>query len=215
MDRQKQLIASLVKNGVLKTPAIQRAFEHIDRKYFIPHELAADAYEDTALPIGEGQTISQPYTVAFMLELLRPKAGDHIVDIGYGSGWQTALLADIVGAHGTIYAIERISELCALGKQNVAKYPEHEKQVEFFCQDATPGLPDTAQRIGGFDGIIAAADVRTVPKSWREQIKIGGRLVYPGEGTIYAELKRAKDSFEKTEYPGFIFVPFISDHKPA
>jgi protein-L-isoaspartate(D-aspartate) O-methyltransferase len=148
-----------------------------------------------------------------MLELLRPKAGDRIIDIGYGSGWQTALLADIVSTHGTVYAIERVPNLCALGKRNVANYPEHAKRVEFFCQDATPGLPDIAQHIGEFDGIIAAADVRTVPQSWREQLTIGGRLVYPSEGVIYAELKRAKDTFEKTGHPGFIFVPFVSNRQ--
>ncbi|MCD6283661.1 protein-L-isoaspartate O-methyltransferase, partial [bacterium] len=91
------LIQQLISEGYLKTPEIIKAFREIDRKDFVPSYLKKEAYINAPLPIGFGQTISQPLTVAFMLELLQPKRGDKILDIGSGSGWTTALLAYIVG----------------------------------------------------------------------------------------------------------------------
>ena len=90
-------IDGFIKQGVLKTPAIIEAFKKIDRADFVTPELKERAYINEPLPIGEGQTISQPYTVAFMLELLQPESGNKIFEIGFGSGWQTAILAEIVG----------------------------------------------------------------------------------------------------------------------
>lgn len=203
------LIALLEKNGVLKTPAIREALLRVDRKHFVPSELAEFAYDDAALPLPGGQTISQPYTVAFMLELLQPNSGDRIMDVGYGSGWQTALLAAIVGDAGKIFAIERAETLCDFGKQNVEKYPELFRRAEFYCQNAEPGLADAASAIGGFDGIIAAAEVSRVPSAWREQLKTGGRMVYPKAGSVFFEMKQDSGAFETEEYPGFAFVPFI------
>src|SRR3989344_4989772 len=106
----------LIKKGVLKNPRLVEAFKKVDRKNFIPESEKDLAYIDEPLPIGEGQTISQPWTVAFMLELLVPKPNDNILEIGYGSGWQTALLA-ACGAN--VWAIERIDKLCELGKTNL------------------------------------------------------------------------------------------------
>ena len=97
----KYLIKELMAEGILKTPSIIEAFEKVDRKDFVPEELKDKAYLNTPLPIGYGQTISQPLTVAFMLELLQPQAGDKVLEIGSGSGWQTALLAHMVsGGNG-------------------------------------------------------------------------------------------------------------------
>ena len=92
----KYLIKELMEEGILKTPSIIGAFEKVDRKDFVPEELKDKAYLNTPLPIGYGQTISQPLTVAFMLELLQPQTGDKVLEVGSGSGWQTALLACIV-----------------------------------------------------------------------------------------------------------------------
>lgn len=206
---KKKLIEKLVQNGVLRSPFVLSAFGKIDRKDFVPKELADSAYEDTALPIGWSQTISQPYVVAFMLELLEPKAGNHVIDVGHGSAWQTALLAEIVGESGKVYAIELVKELCAFGKSNLAKYPRLAKRVAFYCTNAASGLPHIAKEIGGFDAIIAAATVFEVPKAWREQLKVGGRLVYPKQGSIFKEIKKSGDSFEISEYHGFAFVPFV------
>ncbi|OHA08450.1 MAG: hypothetical protein A3A44_00895 [Candidatus Sungbacteria bacterium RIFCSPLOWO2_01_FULL_60_25] len=209
MHTLDELIASLRAKGVLKSARIARAFGRVDRKDFVPAEFVERAYDDTALPIGEGQTISQPYTVVFMLELLAPEASERIVDVGYGSGWQTALLAELVGKRGRVYAIELLPNRCASGKANVEKYPALASRVDFYCENAAPGLPAVAREVGGFDGIIAAAEVREVPPAWREQLKIGGRLVYPRASSIFREVKKADGAFDAKEYAGFAFVPFV------
>jgi len=203
------LIESLEEKGVLKLVLVKKALKTIDRRKFVPMDLQNLAYLDSPLPIGDGQTISQPYTVIFMLELLEPKKGESIMDIGYGSGWQTALLAEIVGEAGSVYAFERIKILCDLGKANVSKYSNLLERVKFFCQDASSGLPEQA---GCLDGIIVAAEVREVPSSWRQQLKIGGRMVYPRAGAICKEIKEDAEKFSIATYPGFAFVPFIKEY---
>ena len=114
----KYLIKELIEEGVLKTPSIIEAFEKIDRKDFTPEGLRDKAYLNTPLPIGYGQTISQPFTVAFMLELLQPQSGDKVLEVGSGSGWQTTLLASIVGNFpidgGKVFALELIPELMTI-----------------------------------------------------------------------------------------------------
>jgi protein-L-isoaspartate(D-aspartate) O-methyltransferase len=203
----QNLIESLKKKGVLKTPSIIEAFEKIDRKDFVLGEYKDMAYIDEALPTLGGQTISQPYTVAFMLELLQPKAGDKILDIGAGSGWQTALLAYIVGEKGEIYSMEIIPEVCEFGKTNVSKYNFIEKGiVEWFCQSAEKGLPEKAP----FDGIIAAAALgNKAPDEWLLQLKQCGRLVVPIKNSIWLFVKKSDNNFEQHEYQGFTFVPFV------
>lgn len=226
-EKLKNLVNNLKNIGVLKTPAIIEAFLKIDRADFMPENSKSLAYIDEALAIGQNQTISQPYTVAFMLELLKPKAGEKIMDIGFGSGWQAALLAYIVSKSGKtsdvdrktsdveedlrigkIYAVERISELCQFGRSNIAKYNFLEKGIiEWFCQDASDGLPQYAP----FDKIIAAASVEKIPQSWQEQLKIGGRLVLPIKNSIWLFIKKSLKNFTSREYPGFAFVPFIQE----
>src|SRR3989338_9261998 len=121
-NNNSELVRHLIEEGYLKTERIIGAFSAIDRADFVPEEYKSEAYGDYPLPISYGQTISQPATVAFMLELLQPQAGDKVMDAGSGSGWQTALLAEIVGEKGSAYSIERISELCEFGRSNLQKY---------------------------------------------------------------------------------------------
>lgn len=204
----EQLINHLIETGYLKTPSIIEAFKKIDRADFVPENLKDEAYLNIPLPIGFGQTISQPLTVAFMFELLQPEEGNKILDIGFGSGWTSALLAELVGEKGKVFAIERIPELCEFGKNNVAKYNFIEKgRAEFICADGTKGWPDKAP----FDKIIAAASAREIPQAWKDQLKIGGRLVTPVEGSIWLLIKKNEQEFEESEYPGFAFVPLISE----
>lgn len=196
---------NLKNAGVLKTPNIIEAFSKIDRKDFVPKEIRGSAYQDEALSIGKGQTISQPYTVAFMFELLKPKRGEKIMDVGHGSGWTTALLSEIIGKKGKVYAFERVWELCKFGEGNLKKYPELFQRVSLFCKDASYDVPDS------LDGIICAAELSEVPAEWREKLKTGGRLVYPKEGAIFKEIKTEENGFRKEKYPGFVFVPYIRD----
>src|SRR3989344_365410 len=130
-NNNSELVQRLIEEGYLKTERIIGAFLNVDRKDFVPEEYKSESYGDYPLPIGWGQTISQPATVAFMLELLQPQAGDKVMDVGAGSCWQTALLASIVGPTGKIFATERISELLERGKENIKKYAFG--NTEFLC----------------------------------------------------------------------------------
>lgn len=200
------LLDDLIKRGWLKTEKIIKAFEGIKRVDFLPENVKDLAELNEALSIGWGQTISQPLVVAFMLELLRPEKGDKILDVGSGSGWTSALLAHIVGKEGKIIAIEIIPELTEFGKNNVEKYNFVEKGiVRFVCADGSKGYQDEAP----FDKILASASAREIPKPWKEQLKIGGRIVTPIGSSIWLFLKKSDKEFEGTEYPGFVFVPLI------
>jgi protein-L-isoaspartate(D-aspartate) O-methyltransferase len=205
----QELVYDLKYKGVLRSKNIEKALLKIDRAFFIPENLKTFAYDDTALPIGEGQTISQPYTVVFMLELLQVREGMNILEVGYGSGWQTALLADLVGKEGAVYSMEIIPELSRYGAVNISNYSYLEKRVEFYCRNAISGLPEVSESIGGFDRIICAAELKVVPLPWRDQLRTNGILVYPKGNSIYKEIKLENGKFDKEYHSGFAFVPFI------
>ena len=200
-----ELVRGLIEEGYLKTERIIEAFLGVDRKDFVLEQYEDEAYLDIPLPIGYGQTISQPATVAFMLELLQPEEGDKIMDIGAGSCWQTAILASVVGKKGSVCAVERISELYEFGRSNLAKYSF--KNISFLRADATKGLVEQAP----FDKIIAAAAGDMMPPAWLEQLKISGRIVAPIKSSIWLYIKKSETEFEKLEYPGFVFVPLIKE----
>lgn len=204
----EQLVKKLVQEGILKTPRIIEAFQNIDRADFVLSEYKSEAYGDYPLPIGERQTISQPYTVAFMLELLQPKPGNKILDVGSGSGWTTALLSHIVGKSGKVIGIEVVPELKAFGEKNIAKYNFIKKGVtEFRSLNAENGIPDEAP----FTRILSGASAQTTPEAWKKQLALSGRIVSPVKDKIILLIKKSEREFEKKEYPGFAFVPFISE----
>lgn len=205
------LIDNLIQGGWLKTEEIIKAFERIKRVDFLPKGLENLAELNEALPIGFGQTISQPLVVAFMLELLEPKAGEKILDVGSGSGWTTALLAEIVSqgenSKGKIIAIEIIPELKEFGEKNVAKYNFIDRGVvEFLCADGSKGY----QKEAPYDKILASASAKSLPPAWKEQLKVEGRIVTPIGNSIWLFIKKSEKEFEETEYPGFVFVPLIN-----
>lgn len=212
------LIDSIVKDGYLKTPEIIEAFKAIDRKDFVTEERQKDAYANAPLPIGFGQTISQPLTVAFMMELLEPKAGEKILDVGAGSGWAAAILAYIVGkqrlsADGNepvlLLAVERVPELKEMAEKNVAKYNFIEKGIaRIVLADGSKGYKKEAP----YDKIIAAAAAyQDIPKDWRSQLKIGGRIVAPVGNSIVLINKLSRNKFDKKEFFGFSFVPLVEE----
>src|SRR4030042_3402013 len=200
-------VESLIKEGWLRTPWIIEAFEKVKRIDFMPEDMKNLAELNEALPIGDGQTISQPLVVAFMLEQLGPEPGNKILDIGSGSGWTTALLADIVGKKGKVFGIEVIPELKEFGERNVRQYSFIEKGiVKFILADGSKGYREEAP----FDRILASASAKKIPQAWKEQLKIGGRIVAPIGTSIWMIEKESEESFKKVEYPGFAFVPLIS-----
>ncbi len=200
-----KLIAELLREGALRNPLVLSAFTDVDRADFVLPKYRAEAYQNYPLPIGYGQTISQPYTVAFMMDLLDPKPGHKILEAGSGCGWQTAMLAHIVGVKGNICAMEIIPELVAFGKNNVAKYPDLAKRVTFFAHSAENGLPEHDP----FDRIIAAASAQEIPPAWKKQITVGGKIVAPVDEDIRVLTKIGEVEFEEKVFPGFIFVPFV------
>lgn len=211
------LIDNLIEEGWLKTPRIIEAFRKIKRVDFMPSDMKDLAGLNEALPIGCGQTISQPLVVAFMVELLGPEAGDKILDIGSGSGWTTALLAEIVGKNGKVMAIDIVPELVEFGKKNVGEYNFIEKGiVEFLCADGSKGYPNISSRPElreGFDKILCSAEAKEVSPAWKDQLKVGGRMVTPIGSSIWLLEKNpsdnGRDKFKSKEYPGFAFVPLI------
>jgi len=206
----KKLVEKLKTGGVLKTLNYINAFLQIDRVHFVPPELKEEAYEDMPLPIGQGQTISQPWTVAFMIELLSPQKGQKILDIGAGSGWQTTLLAHIVGAQGKVIAIERIPELCEFGKNNVSKFNFIQSgRIEFICADGSKGAPSSLRPPEGFDRIILAASAFRIPQALIEQLGNGGMLVGVEGGNVVRISKDKKGVLKRENFYGFSFVPLI------
>ena len=202
------LIDNLIKEGWLKTPQIIEAFRKIKRADFMPENMKDLAEVDEAMPIGQGQTISQPKVVAFMLELLEPKAGEKILDVGSGSGWTSALLSEIVGDKGRVVSLELIPELKEFGEKNAAKYGFVEKgTAQFICCDGSKGYEEESP----FDKILASAATRRVPEAWKKQLKVGGRIVAPINSSIWLFVKKSENEMEEKEYPGFIFVPLIEE----
>jgi protein-L-isoaspartate(D-aspartate) O-methyltransferase len=216
----EQLVRELIIQGVLKSERIIAAFRAIDRADFVPSESKKFAYVNEPLPIGFGQTISQPLTVAFMLELLNPKPGEKILDIGSGSGWQTALLSFCVSRdtkgkeiskeeQGRVFGIERIPELAKRSIKNISNYNFLKKGVaEIHCLNAELGFREEAP----FHKIIAAASGEEIPLAWKKELLEGGVILAP-LGSRIVRLIKKDGEWEEEFYEGFSFVPFIKDEK--
>ena len=190
------------ESRVLGTRALEEAFDAIDRKDFIVSDCAVEAYEDYPLPIGYEQTISQPTTVFFMLELLDVKAGNKVLDIGSGSGWTTALLSKLAGEHGYVRGVERIPELIVFGQANLKKYQL--KNTEIMKALDTYGWPGEL-----YDRILVSAGAEELPQELIDQLKPEGVMVIPVGDSILKICKLKNGNIEKTEFPGFVFVPLI------
>lgn len=193
----------LVNSGVLKSKPIIDAFSVINREDFIPEAYREKANIDAPIPIGFGQTNSQPTTVAFMLELLEPKLGQKILDVGSGSGWTTALLAQIVGPKGKVFGVERIPELVKFGQSALSKYEFPNTEIKKSGNEL--GLPQQAP----FDRILVSATAEYFPQKLVEQLVEGGIMVIPIKNSVYKITKDKNGIIYKTEFPGFSFVPLI------
>jgi len=182
---------------------IQTAFQNVPREAFLPEEIRPQAMRDEALPIGYGQTNSQPYTVEKMLRWLDPKPGDKILDIGSGSGWTSALLASITGDSGHVFAVEKIPELVVFGKENCTQLGI--TNVTFFEASDTLGLPQHAP----YDRILVSAAASALPDGLVSQLDLGGKLVVPVKNIIVEIAKTDAGDLDAIQHPGFVFVPLI------
>lgn len=186
-----------------RVDTLNRAFSKISRANFVPDDLTNIANLDISLPIGFGQTISQPSTVKMMLEWLEVEPGNKILDIGSGSGWTTALLANLTGQKGRVYAVERIPELLEFGQDNCLRLGI--KNVKFFKASKTYGLPKFAP----YDRILVSADAHVLPPELVDQLKTDGKMVIPIKYDILEIAKNHDNSLEIMAHPGFIFVPLV------
>lgn len=197
------LIAFLEDTGAITTAAVEDAFRAVDRARFVPEASKSLAYMDTALPLGAGQTISQPTVVAYCLELLRVRRGARVLDVGSGSGWTTALLAHIVGPMGSVIGLERISALVSFGSDNLSTYAFPHAHIEQATSEL--GLAEVAP----FDRILVSASAEEMPEDLVRQLADGGRMVIPIRNAICV-VTRAGDKFSTACREGFVFVPLIT-----
>lgn len=207
----ERLIQQLIDEGHLRTPAIIEAFRAVPRSSFLDVRQQDEAARNIPLPIGYGQTISQPLTVAFMLELVQPQPGERVLDVGAGSGWTAALLAYLVGERGRVVAIERIPQLRQAAREHLAAF--RFSNIELLSGDGSYGAPSFAP----FDCIHVAAAAKAVPPALRNQLARHGRLVIPiGDvtHTLYLITREANGKFSEHQYPGFAFVPLIEGPLP-
>ncbi|MFA4999559.1 MAG: protein-L-isoaspartate O-methyltransferase [Parcubacteria group bacterium] len=204
----ENLINKLVLQGYIKSSEIERAFREIDRAEFLPETQKQFAGEDRPLSIGYDQTISQPFTVAFILNLLDPQKGDNILDVGTGSGWQAALLATVVAPEGKVITVERVKELADTAKLNLEKFG-------LISNGSVIAVNGNALNINPewpvFNKIVSAAEYDIVPESWKNALAVGGRIVMPVSGRLIVADKISRTEFDVKEYPGFSFVPLIAD----
>ncbi len=193
----------LARRGIAD-PHLLAAMGAVPRHRFVPPELVTHAYDDGPLPIGHGQTISQPYVVAVMIELAGAAAGHRALDIGSGCGYQTAVLAEIVDE---VYAVERVPELADAAKQRLAELDV--KGVQLRQGDGWNGWPEAAP----FHVVLVACAANQVPPPLVEQLAPGGRLVMPVGGRGLQHLivveKRSDGSTDERTYDAVAFVPML------
>ncbi len=192
----RELVNHLINRGVLRTDRIIEAFLKVDRADFVRKGFLDSAYGDFPLPIGEGQTISQPYTVAFMLELLQPEEDSLVLDVGCGSCWTTALFATIA-KKGRVIGVEIVKELIEFCKGNLEKY--NFDNVEIYNADKLP--PDG----GTFDRILVSAAARELPEVLVNAMRENAIMVIPINSSIF-KVEKIDGRLLMEEHYGFAFV---------
>lgn len=199
---RRQMTDTQIRARGVRDPLVLAAMSRVPRHLFMPESFRVHAYADQPLPIGEGQTISQPYIVAYMTEALGLKGGEKVLEIGTGSGYQSAILAEIAGEVWTVEIVEALA-LRARAILDGLGY----KNIRYRIGDGSEGWPEEAP----FDGIIVTAAAPRMPAALEGQLAEGGRMIIP-VGTELQELflvRRAKKRFERERLLGVRFVPLV------
>ncbi|MFH0832871.1 MAG: protein-L-isoaspartate(D-aspartate) O-methyltransferase [Candidatus Aenigmatarchaeota archaeon] len=205
MNAEKErLINSLINEGWLKTRVIIDAFRKVPREEFVLKQMKERAYDNYPLPIIEGQTISQPLTIAAMTEALEPIRGHKILEVGAGSGYQAAILAEIVGNNGKIITTERLQRLADFASDNLERTGY--KNVFVMHCDGSQGY----EKFAPYDRIIVTANAPSVPEPLIDQLKKGGRMVIPVGDEMFLVEKNGK--IKRTSLGYYVFVPLIGKH---
>jgi protein-L-isoaspartate(D-aspartate) O-methyltransferase len=209
-EQNEGLIKYLVNQEILKTSYIIQAFRKIMRHNFVPKEYLRSAYEDVPLPLTNivgGPTISQPLTVASMLEALQPREGEKILDVGTGSGWQACLLAYCVGKNGKVVTMDIDKKMCDIAKKNIEKTGLD--NILIILGDGSRGY----EREAPYDKIIVSAAALKLPEPLKKQVKVGGRIVAP-VGRIFEQQvivfdKISDNKFKERSLGWFVFVKLV------
>jgi len=202
-DRRQMVKTQIMRRGLLE-PCLLAAFERVPRHLFVPESERHLAYADGPLPIGFGQTISQPFIVALMTDLLNLKGEERVLEVGTGSGYQAAILSHLAKE---VHTIEFVPQLAARAKKLLAEYPN----VHCHTGDGSLGWPEAAP----YEGIIVTAAAPNAPRALLDQLKDMGRLVIPVGGTGYQVLQlwtKRGDEFDCREEVGVAFVPLRGKH---
>ncbi len=201
---RKKLVEVLKEKGI-EDRNVLAAIGKVPRHFFFDETFWTQAYKDIAFPIGEGQTISQPYTVAYQSQLMHIRKGDKVLEIGTGSGYQTCVLLEL-GA--TVYTIERQEALFERGRVFLERMNYH---PVFFLGDGSRGIPEHAP----FDKILVTAGAPFVPEVLLKQLKVGGLIVIPvgdeKSQKMVTVLRVSENEYEKIELDTFRFVPLVGD----
>lgn len=209
-DLQKSrflMVSHQLERHGIKDKRTLAAMRKVPRHEFVPRDMRLYAYDDTPLPIGEGQTISQPFMVAMMTEALELSGGERVLEIGTGSGYAAAVLAEIAG---TVITIERIKPLAERARKDLQRTGYG--RVTVICGDGTKGWENEAP----YDGIVVTAGGPKVPDSLKGQLKVGGRLVIPVGGvprfqSLVRVTRIAEDDYGQENLGGVLFVPLIGE----
>jgi protein-L-isoaspartate(D-aspartate) O-methyltransferase len=208
---REELIERLVRWGYLTKPEIVEAFRKVPRHEFVPTNLKDYAYADQPLPIGHGQTISAPSMIAIMLDSLELKQGQKVLEIGAGSGYNAALIAEIVGPRGKVFTVERIAKLAEFGRKNLKKTGYG--WVRVVVDDGTCGYKKAAP----WDRILVTACAPEIPQPLVKQLKVGGKLAAPvGQHYMFQTWvvvhKQSGKETSTQERGGCSFVPLMGKH---
>ena len=202
-DERRRMVDLQIAGRGIRDPRVLAAMQEVPRHLFVPPPYDRDAYADEPLPIGSGQTISQPYIVALMTELLHLKSTDSVLEIGAGSGYQAAILSRLAKK---VITIERIGAVAARARANLAAAGA--QNVEIVIGDGTLGHPPSAP----YNGIIITAATPEIPRPLKEQLAEGGRLIAPVGGMDVQELiviERHGGQYREERHGGVRFVPLI------